>query len=257
MKEIDANKKAWSLLADDHYTTFYKILANGTYNLHKTIVDELGDIRGKKVLHLQCNTGADSICLAKLGARVTGVDLVPENIAVAKKLAQELDIDGVDFFDCDIMELMENHHEKYDIVFTSEGALIWIPNKKKWADTIAHLLKKDGFFYICDSHPFFLLFNEEKFAKGKLDIGYPYFKTSPDQEGYIGGYASSAYEAENYCWMYTVGDIINTLASAKLTIEFFNEHTWYMCGIGDAADVSKIENLYGKIPMMFSLKARY
>lgn len=94
-------------------------------------------------MHLQCNTGADSICLAKLGAKVTGVDLVPENIVAAKKLAHELGIDKVDFFECDIMELKEKHHEKYDIVFTSEGALIWLPNKKKWAETIAQLLKKD------------------------------------------------------------------------------------------------------------------
>lgn len=257
MKEIDANKKAWALLANDHYNTFLKKLANGTYNLHTTILDELGDIRGKKVLHLQCNTGADSICLAKLGAKVTGVDLVPENIEVAKKLAQKLGITDVDFFECDIMDLQEKHHEQYDIVFTSEGALLWIPNKKKWADTIAHLLKKDGFFYICDAHPFFLMFNEKTFGEGKLDIRYPYFNTSSDQDEYIGGYASTTYEAENYSWMYTVGDIINNLVSAKLRIEFFNEHTWYMCGIGDAADVSEIQNLYGKIPMMFSLKAHY
>lgn len=257
MKEIEVNKKAWAKLSSEHYNTFRIKLKNDTHKLHKTILDELGNIKGKKVLHLQCNAGADSICLAKLGAKVTGVDLVPENIEIAKKLANELKIDNIDFFECDIMDLKEKHHEKYDIVFTSEGALMWIPDKKKWADTIAHFLKEDGFFYICDAHPFFLMFEESTFAKGNLNIGYPYFKTTPDMDDYLGGYASPVYDVESYTWMYTVGDIINNLVSAKLKIEFLNEHTWYMCGFGDVSDVSEIKNLYGKVPMMFSLKASY
>src|SRR3712207_8987623 len=35
----------------------------------------LGDLKGKTLAHLQCNSGSDSLSLALLGAVVTGVDI--------------------------------------------------------------------------------------------------------------------------------------------------------------------------------------
>lgn len=83
------------------------------YELNSIVKRELGDISGKKLLHLQCNTGADSILLARMGAEATGVDLVPENVHFAGRLAQELGVDDVSFVISDIMELMDTHEGKY------------------------------------------------------------------------------------------------------------------------------------------------
>lgn len=33
---------------------------------------ELGDVRGRSLLHLQCHIGTDTLSLARLGAQVTG-----------------------------------------------------------------------------------------------------------------------------------------------------------------------------------------
>ena len=52
----------------------------GSHNFNKYIQSELGDLNGKKIIHLQYNTGADTILLAKMGANAVGVDLVPDNI---------------------------------------------------------------------------------------------------------------------------------------------------------------------------------
>jgi len=52
-----------------------------------------------------------------------GVDLAPGNIFYAKKLSEELNIKNIDFFESDTMELMDNHNKKYDMVFTTEGAI--------------------------------------------------------------------------------------------------------------------------------------
>src|SRR5690554_3692020 len=93
------------------------------YELNSIVKRELGDISGKKLLHLQCNTGADSILLARMGAEATGVDLVPENVHFAGMLAQELGVDDVSFVISDIMELMDTHEGKYNIVFTSDGVI--------------------------------------------------------------------------------------------------------------------------------------
>ncbi|QQO09990.1 class I SAM-dependent methyltransferase [Breznakiella homolactica] len=260
MKEIESNKTAWGLLSKDHYEHFKKVLMENESLLSSVVEKELGDISGKTIIHLQCNTGADSISLARKGAIVTGVDLVPENIYYAKKMAEELGIKNIDFFESDIMELKENHNKKYDMVFTTEGVLIWLPDLNKWAETVKHLLNENGELYLLDSHPFFLTFDEEKLKDNKLEIKYPYFVREPDCFDTIGGYASDEKKAVTYEWMYKISDIINPLAGAGLTIENFNE---YDCLFFNTGEMENCGNGYyhypffdSKLPFTFSLRAR-
>ncbi|MCT8138115.1 class I SAM-dependent methyltransferase [Anaerobacillus sp. CMMVII] len=259
MKEIEANKKAWGLLSEDHYHNFRKLLSQEKSLLNNIITTELGDIQGKSIIHLQCNTGADTISLARLGATVTGVDLVPENIEYARKLAEEFGVSTVRFIESDIMELAEKHGERYDIVFTSEGVIGWLPDLDKWGATIKHLLKDDGFFYINDSHPYFMTMDEEKLKENQVSIKYPYFNKTPDVSTIIGGYASEPKEGENYFWMYTMSDIINSLAKAGLAIDFFHEFDTLCWNNGGMEEVERGVYQYpffkGKFPFQFSLKA--
>jgi len=260
MKEIESNKHAWGQLSAEHYKTFKKRLSDGSHKLNKYILNELGDLEDKKIIHLQCNTGADTILLSKMGASAVGVDLVPDNIMYANKLADDFGITNISFIESDIMNFMEKHNEKYDVVFVSEGAIGWLPDLNKWAQTIRHLLTDDGFFYIFDSHPIFLMFDEEKLAKGETVIKYPYFKTVPDFEETIGGYASETVGGvETYFWQYKTSDVINALVSAGLNIDFFNE---YLENYYDSGGCEKVDdglfnfhfndNLF---PMSFSLRA--
>lgn len=259
MKEIDANREAWSLLAEDHFEHYKKRLENEQILLNRIIREELGDISGKSLIHLQCNTGADTLSLARMGASVTGVDLVPENVRQATKLAAHLGIDSARFIESDIMQFMERHDEQYDIVFTSEGAIGWLPDLEQWGRTIRHLLKEDGFFYVMDSHPIGLLFDEAKLQEDILHIGYPYFKKTPDRDDQIGGYASPSQRADNYFWMYTVGDIINSLSKAGLCIEYFHEFDELFYDMGGMEKAESGFHIYphfrGKMPFTFSLKA--
>jgi SAM-dependent methyltransferase len=235
-------------------------LSNGTHNFNKYIQSELGDLSGKKIIHLQCNTGADTILLARMGAGAVGVDLVPDNIMYAVKLAEDMDVANVSFIESDIMRLMETHSEKYDVVFVSEGAIGWLPDLKKWGETVRRLLKDDGFFYIFDSHPFFMMLDEAKLAGGATEIKYPYFGKEPDVDDTIGGYACEAKRGVRaYFWMHTVSDIINALTSAGLHIEYFNEYRENFYDAGGMEDAGDGMFNYGfndaKLPMSFSLKA--
>ena len=260
MKEIESNKHAWGQISEDHYNAYKKSLLDGNHQLNKYIQNELGDLRGKKIIHLQCNTGADTILLAKMGASAVGVDLVPDNILYAKKLAEDLGIANAKFIESDIMEFMQIQNEKYDIVFVSEGSIGWLPDLAKWGRTIRHLLNDDGFFYIFDSHPIFLMFDTEKLPDNVTEIKYPYFSKEPDVDDSIGGYASETkYGVQAYFWMHTISDIINALVSAGLHIEFFNE---FRENFFDAGRTKHIGNgLFNydfnddKFPMSFSLKA--
>lgn len=259
MKEIEANRRAWALLARDHYEFFTHALSVNRSLLGETITRELGDVTGKSIIHLQCNTGADTISLARLGARVTGVDLVPENIHYAEKLASEHEVQDAVFIESDIMQLMESHDDKYDIVFTSDGAIGWLPDLERWAATVRHLLRDDGFFYIRDVHPLAMVFDQEKMTSGELQIAYPYFDSKPDRDDRIGGYAGPSRQAENYLWMYTVGDVINSLTGAGLCIEFFNEFDTLCYDMGGMEQVGRSAyrsiHFRGKLPFSFSLKA--
>ena len=260
MKEIESNKHAWGQISEEHYNSFKKRLLEGSHKLNKYIQNELGDLSGKKIIHLQCNTGADTILLAKMGAYAVGVDLVPDNILYAKKLADDLGVTNVSFIESDIMEFMDKHNEKYDVVFVSEGAIGWLPNLNKWAQTIKHLLKDDGFFYIFESHPIYLMFDEAKLAENVTKIKYPYFGKEPDFDDSIGGYACESKKGvEAYFWMYTISDIINSLISAGLFIKYFNEYRENFFDPGGCKSVG--DGLYNYdfnndlFPMSFSLKA--
>lgn len=261
MKEVECNKHAWSQLSQDHYNAFKALLLDGTYSLNKYILNEIGDLKGKKVIHLQCNTGADTILLSKLGAKqMIGVDIVPDNIYYAKKLAGDLGVKNVDFIESDIMTFMNKHNDKYNVVFVSEGAIGWLPDLNIWAKTIRHLLTDDGYFYAFDSHPFFLTFNQNKLPKKKTEIQYPYFCRTPDEEDSIGGYISPPKgNVKAYFWQYKVSDIINSLTNAGMHINFFNE---YKENFYDAGGMKNLgEGLYNldyntdKFPMSFSVKA--
>lgn len=260
MNKVEQNKKAWNLLAEGHFNHYKTQFVEDRYQFNPIVLRELGDISGKTLLHLQCNTGADSIVLARMGATVTGVDFAPDNIHYARKLAEDLGVENVRFLTGDVMELMEIHAGKYDIVFTSDGAIGWLPDLNRWAKTIRHFLKDDGFFYAHDAHPFFLAFDEEKLNQGITEIKYPYFSNEPDEDEQIGGYASEAKEAKCYFWMYTMGGLVNALSRAGLFIEFLNEHDRCAPGMGgsatDESGLSYYPSLEGALPLTFSLKAR-
>jgi SAM-dependent methyltransferase len=256
---VEANRKAWGVIAEDHYHAYRAILARQPLTLNETEIEELGDIAGKRLIHLQCNTGADTLSLARLGAKVTGVDLVPENIFYARQLAADFAIGDARFIEANVLQLAEVHQEKYDIVYTTQGVLCWLPDLFQWARTVRHLLADDGFLYVLDSHPVYMLFDEEKLPE--LVVKYPYFSKNTDIDGWIGGYASAAKPATNYSWMYTIGEIVTALSQAGLHIEWLHEFDWlyYQLAAERQREVATGKWVFpdhqGKLPYTFSLKA--
>jgi len=256
---IEANKNSWGTISKDHYETFKKRLEENDSTLSPTQIRELGDLQGKNLIHLQCNTGADTISLARMGARITGVDLVPGNIHYARKLAADFGIDDARFIESNVLEIMEKHHEKYDVVYTTEGVLCWLPDLYLWARNVRHLLADDGFLYVLDSHPFFMAWDEEKLPE--LVVKYPYFQKNTDEDEWIGGYASESKKATNFSWMYTIGEIVTALSQAGLHIEWLHEFDWLFYRMSDDKQTQDEEGNWvypehrEKLPYTFSLKA--
>ena len=90
---------------------------------------------------------------ARLGAKATGVDFSDAAIDLARSLNDELEL-NTRFIRSDVYDLPDVLDEEFDIVFTSYGVLVWLPDLDRWASTIQRLLRPGGTFYIVEFHPF-------------------------------------------------------------------------------------------------------
>ena len=121
----------------------------------------LGDVAGKTLLHLQCNSGQDTLSIANhLGARVTGVDISDEAIRFARQLSRESGIDAK-FVRADIYDFFEANRQRYDVAFASYGALCWLSDLEAWGRGAGRCLRSGAQFVLIDFHPVFAIFDED------------------------------------------------------------------------------------------------
>lgn len=256
---IALNKKAWNDKTAFHVASdFYDMpgFMAGKCTLQDIELELLGDVSGKKVLHLQCHFGQDTISFARLGAIVTGVDFSDTAIQKAQDIATELNVTA-QFICSDIYSLPEVLHEKFDIVFTSYGTIGWLPDLDKWAGVVNHFLEPSGAFVMADFHPVMWMFDENFTA-----ITHRYFKSDAIIETETGTYADTNAQITNQSvsWNHSIAEILNSLIKHDLKIEVFNEYDYspYDCFNGTVeAEPGKfrIANLGNKIPMVYSIKA--
>ena len=118
-------------------------------------------IAGKRLIHLQCHFGLDTLILAREGAVVTGLDFSPAAIAEARRLAAEIGV-AADCVCADVYDARQAVEGEFDIVFTTWGTICWLPDIVRWAETIASLLAPGGVFYFADAHPTILVLEERE-----------------------------------------------------------------------------------------------
>lgn len=256
---LEKNKNLWNQKTGFHIKSdFYNIenFLNGESSLNKIELDLLGDISGKKILHLQCHFGQDSISLARLGAKVTGVDFSDKAIDQANILSKKAQI-PVDFICCDIYELPNHLEETYDLVFASYGTIGWLPDLNKWAGIISKYLKPGGEFVFAEFHPVVWMF-DDNFKK----IQYNYLKSEPIVETEVGTYADkkAEIEQESVTWNHGISEVVNSLIQNQLEINRLNEYDYspYNCFNGMCENKAKkfrIEHLDNKIPMVYAIVA--
>lgn len=225
----EENKKFWNERAVLHEKTeFYK-----TSNLINNLslmdyeLNEMGNIKGKKIIHLQCHIATESISLAKLGAEVTAVDYSETAIEVAKKLAKQNNV-NINFICCDIYDIIKHvKQKKYDIVYVNFGALIFLKDLDRWGKIVSSLLKPNGYLYLNELHPISAVLSdyEPKFVRD-------YFDKTPQIWNENGSYADGIDKRgekktknnDLTVWNWGLGDIITTISRNNLFIEFLHEH---------------------------------
>ena len=261
---LKANQKLWNEWTGEHEKSpFYDLegFKAGKERLRSIELEEVGDVRDKTLLHLQCHFGLDALAWARHGAIVTGVDLSNESIALAQTLSHGLNIPA-NFVCSDILTLPDVLEGQFDIVFTSYGVLHWLRDLGRWAQVIEHFLKPGAFFYIVEDHPFMRVFSSDPEQGIKVDNPY-FFSEEPYEAETEGSYATN-FEGKKrtyYMWDHNIGEVINSLIDAGLRIEFLHEFPFALRAKFPSMVKSddgywRFRREHNMVPLLFSLKAR-
>jgi PhzF family phenazine biosynthesis protein len=244
----------------------------------------LGPLAGKSVLHLQCNSGQDTLCLARHGAELTGVDISDEAITFAHELARETGIPA-SFERADIYDWLPAAAaagRRFDLVYASYGWCPWLSDLDAWARGIAELLRPGGALVVMEFHPFALQFDEQR------RLAFDYFGARAGRvhtfaEGvgdYVGrsgpplapsGFVADEPEFRNphacHEFVWTLADLFAALRGAGLELERFEEWPYsngcrlfedmVILDEGEGGDGRRFGLAPGQpsLPLMFGLRA--
>ncbi len=256
---IQLNKASWNQRVKPHIESdFYKNdqFMEGMNSLNQIELDLLGDLSGKKVAHLQCHFGQDTISLSRLGAEAWGLDLSDEAVSEAQKLADACK-SNAQFVCGDVYKSSELLPNDFDMVFSSYGTIGWLPELDSWAKAIHDILKPGGEFVFAEFHPVIWMMDDPVDT-----IEYNYFNDGPIRETQEGTYADreADIKLEYITWNHSLSEVFEALFKQGFTINAFHEFDYspYACfqGVEEFEPgkfrIKKHEN---RLPLVYSLKA--
>lgn len=238
------NRVAWNAATvahNSHKVDQAGFLREGGTTLFREELELLGDVEGRSLLHLQCNAGQDSLCLARLGATLTGVDISDEAIAFARRLAAETGIAAA-FVRADVYDWLAEaamRPERFDVVFSSYGAIVWLSDLGAWARGIAAVLEPGGRFVLVEFHPFAMVFEWDWSHK------LPYFAAGAPRtfehgvgdyvalsggalapSGYLVGVEDFVNPHRGHEFQWGIGEVATALLDAGLVITTLREYPY-------------------------------
>jgi SAM-dependent methyltransferase len=186
----------------------------------------LGEVDGLDGVHLQCHIGTDTLSLARLGARMTGLDFSAPALAVARRLAAECGA-PIEYVESELYGAPDVlGRERFDFVFTGVGALCWLPHVRRWAQVVAALLRPGGFLFIREGHPVLWALADPR-PDGLVVVEHPYFETPGtvfhETTTYVeheGELASPTTVSFNH----GLAQIVTAIMDAGLRVTLFEEH---------------------------------
>jgi SAM-dependent methyltransferase len=190
-------------------------------------VPRLGDLTGLTGVHLQCHIGTDTVSLARLGARMTGLDLSVASVEEARQVAEVAGAD-VEFVVGEVYDAPDLlPPASFDLVFTGIGALCWLPDITRWAEVVAALLKPGGRLFLREGHPVMWALEDNR-ADDLLVMRYPYHRqTEPlewDEEGSYVEVDRELVNTRSLSWNHGLGDIVTALLDAGMRLTMLVEH---------------------------------
>jgi SAM-dependent methyltransferase len=225
----------------------------------------LSDVRGLRGVHLQCHIGTDTVSLARLGARMTGLDFSPAAVGQARSLAARAgaDVEFVEASVYDALSVLEP--ASFDLVFTGIGALCWLPDIARWAEVVAGLLRPGGRLFIREGHPVLWAVEDER-RDALLVIDYPYFERAEpvvlDNPGtYVDTDVTFAHSVTHQ-WNHGLGEVISALLAQGMQLTMLEEHDsvpWdALPGLMEKDDAGewRLVDRPWRLPASYTLQAR-
>jgi SAM-dependent methyltransferase len=255
------NRAWWDARVPVHVASgFYDVAGflAGRDPLRPFEVDEVGDVTGAALLHLQCHFGLDTLGWARRGASVTGLDLSEPAVVAARGLAADAGIDAR-FVVADVYDAAGAvAGRRYDVVYTGLGALNWLPDIERWAAVVADRLRPGGFLYLAEFHPV-----TQTMADDELTVAYPYFDPGGqrwEDEGTYADAASGLDASPTWEWVHPVGEVVSAVIAAGLRLEFLHEHEYTLFGRwpfldADGDGIYRMPADRPSFPLMYSLRA--
>jgi SAM-dependent methyltransferase len=270
-RELSDNREAWDAYVAVHTTgSFYDVQRfrddPDDNRIRPFERDEVGDVSGKRLLHVQCHFGLDTLSWARLGATVTGVDFSEPAIAFARELAAETGLaDRARFVVSNVYDLPGPlAGATFDVVYTSRGVLCWLPDIPAWARSVAGLVAPGGVFYLHEAHPVLWAIADEQATPNDVRFGFDYWGGTTITIPVEGSYADpdAIVDAEvEHSWNHSLGEIVTALVDAGLRIELLDEKReldWQVGFLQERPDGTFVlpEDQVGTFPLMYSLRAR-
>ncbi|MGH6657069.1 MAG: class I SAM-dependent methyltransferase [Actinocrinis sp.] len=200
--------------------------AAGKENLFEYEPAELGDVPGKRLLHLQCHLGLDTLSWARRGALVTGLDFSRPALDVAAGLAARIGVvDSARFILSDVYEADKAlAGETFDVVYSNIGSLQYLPDIDRWAQIVASLLAVGGVCYINEGHPLVQLIGDDgRTLRGDYLSGAAVLL---DEGTYADPRAPLA-ASRSVEWIHQIPQVVTALGTAGLRVEFVHERDWF------------------------------
>ncbi len=265
---LEPNREFWDERVAIHVDSdFYDVerFKAGASTLRPFEIEEMGPIEGKRMVHLQCHFGLDSLSWARRGATVVGVDFSAPAVEAANALAKELGLDAR-FVAADVYDAaMRLGDERFDVVYTGLGALNWLPDLTRWARVVTALLAPGGFLYLSEFHPLTWVL-----ADDDLTVERSYFHDAEgvefDDPGTYADLSAQTSHNATHEWAHSLAEVVGALLDAGLRLELFSEHDFTLFErwpflvadheVLDAGTVYRLPDEMPRLPLMYSLRAR-
>jgi SAM-dependent methyltransferase len=277
MRYDEVNRRSWNAVTPAHQShrgDLAAFLRSGGSTLFPEELVLLADVRDTQLAHLLCNNGQDTLSLAALGAACTGVDISDAAIELARQLSEQSGI-AAHFERAEIYEWLEqNQGAHFDLAYAGYGVICWLPDLKRWAQSLVSILKPGGRFVLIEFHPLSNMLD----SNWQLKHDYPHqgaLLELPGVGDYVGaaqgGLSPAGYDrgAEDFvnpypCYLYRwgIGEVVTALTQAGMQLEVLHEY----CYVNGEQPFQPMRSLPGRryaapdgspaLPLMYALAAR-
>lgn len=235
----EQNRRSWNAVVPAHASHrpgLGAFLRDGGLTIFPEERALLGELAGRRLLHLLCNSGQDTLSFARLGAVATGVDISDEAIALAEGLRAASGL-AAGFVRSDVYDYLAGAEGAgFELIYCGYGAVCWLADLARFAEGVAAALAPGGRFVLVEFHPSSNLFDRE----WRLARSYPAGGERLTLDGvgdYVGaaegglspgGFAPGVRDFANpqpcHLFRWGLGEVVSALAGAGLTLTALREY---------------------------------